>query len=220
MTAYVGQKIAIGFHYVGGSGNGQTGTFRVDNIKLGMGGGTGGNNPCENGNPPLVVGDLNEAFTSGANNASIALTGWVNKATVGTRTWIYKYFAADNNTYAQATAFNDTEANMTAWLVTPLLDIDGPKTLSFETAKSFFVQAGLTVWISTDFNCDPTAATWSPLAGATIAGAPNLDNEWIFSGDIDLSSYIGQKVAIGFKYEGSGPGGQTTTYRVDNVVLQ
>ena len=48
----------------------------------------------------------------------------------------------------------------------------------------------------------------------------NVDNEWIFSDDIDLTSYIGQKVAIGFKYVGSGPGGQTTTYRVDNVVLQ
>ncbi|MBI1226819.1 MAG: hypothetical protein GC192_16405 [Bacteroidetes bacterium] len=220
LSAFVGQKIAIGFHYIGGSGAGQTGTFRVDNIKLGMGGGSGNNNPCQNGNPPLVVGDLNEDFSSGTNNASIALTGWSNKASVGTRTWIYKYFSTDNNTYAQATAFNDTAPDMTTWLVTPLLDINGPKSLSFETAKSFFVQAGLTVWVSTDFNCDPDAATWAPLSAATIAGAPNVDNEWIFSGDIDMSAYIGQKVAIGFKYVGSGTGGQTTTYRVDNVVLQ
>ena len=109
---------------------------------------------------------------------------------------------------------------METWLVTPLLDINGPKTLSFETAKAFWVHDGLSVWISTDFNCDPLSATWSPLAGAMLAGSVNVDNEWIFSDDIDLTSYIGQKVAIGFKYVGSGPGGQTTTYRVDNVVVQ
>jgi hypothetical protein len=35
-----------------------------------------------------------------------------------------------------------------------------------------------------------------------------------------LSSYIGRKIAIGFKYVGSGPGGQTTTFRVDNLQIQ
>ncbi|MBK9017163.1 MAG: choice-of-anchor J domain-containing protein [Saprospiraceae bacterium] len=109
---------------------------------------------------------------------------------------------------------------METWLVTPLIDIVGPMTLSFETAKQVWVHDGLSVWVSTDFECDPTAATWTELNGAILAGQPNIDFEWIFSGDIDLSAYIGQKVAIGFKYVGSGPGGQTTTYRVDNVQVQ
>ncbi len=33
---------------------------------------------------------------------------------------------------------------------------------------------------------------------------------------IDLSGFTGP-VRIGFKYVGSGPGGQTTTFRVENV---
>jgi len=219
LSAYVGQKIAIGFHYVGSASASQTGTFRVNNVKIGAGG-SGNNNPCTNGNPPLIVADLNENFSSGSNNATIALTGWVNKATEGTRTWIYKYFSTDNNTYAQATAFNDTNPNMESWLITPLVDITSSMTLSFETAKSFWVQDGLTVWISEDFDCDPTSANWVPLSGATLANASNTDNEWVFSGDIDLSSYTGKKIAIGFKYVGSGPGGQTTTFRVDNLQIQ
>ncbi len=219
LTAFVGQKIAIGFHYVGSGPGGQTGTFRVDNVKLGMGGGNPPD-PCNGVTAPTVT-FVDENFSSGTNNASIALNGWTNDAVVGSRTWIYKYFATDGNTYAQATSFGDNgNPNMETWLVTPLVNIPGPMTLSFETAKAFWVHNGLTVWVSTDFKCDPTLATWVPLSGATIAGQPNADNEWVFSGDINLSAYIGQKVAIGFKYVGSGPGGQTTTYRVDNVQVQ
>ncbi|MBK8563380.1 MAG: choice-of-anchor J domain-containing protein [Saprospiraceae bacterium] len=220
LTALIGQKVAIGFHYVGSGTSGQTGTFRVDNVKLGMGGGgTGGNDdPCQNGNPPLTVATLNEAFSTGVNNTDIALTGWTNLAETGTRRWQSKLFSG--NTYVQATAFNDTNPEMAAWLVTPLLDITGPKVLSFETAKAFWTHDGLTVWISTDFNCDPLTATWEELSTALIAGMPNVDHEWIPSGDIDLSDYIGQKVAIGFKYVGNNSTGLTSSYRVDNVVVQ
>ncbi|MCU0348292.1 MAG: DUF5017 domain-containing protein, partial [Saprospiraceae bacterium] len=119
-----------------------------------------------------------------------------------------------------ATAFNDTAPDMAAWLVTPLVDITGPMTLTFETAKAFWTHDGLSVWISNDFDCDPLNATWNEINTATIAGMPNVDHEWIPSGDIDLSDFIGQKVAIGFKYVGSGTTGLTSSYRVDNVVIQ
>ncbi|MCC6724573.1 MAG: choice-of-anchor J domain-containing protein [Saprospiraceae bacterium] len=219
LAALIGQKVAIGFHYVGSGPSGQTGTFRVDNVKLGTGGGnTGGNDPCQNGNPPLVVGTLSEDFSTGSNNTDIALTGWTNAVETGSRRWQAKLFSG--NTYVQATAFNDTNPEMACWLVTPLLDITGPKTLTFETAKAFWTHDGLTVWISTDFNCDPLSATWEEISTATIAGSPNVDHEWIPSGDIDLSAFIGKKVAIGFKYEGNNTTGLTSSYRVDNVVLQ
>ncbi len=221
LSALVGQKVAIGFHYVGSGTSGQTGTFRVDNVKLGTGGGGGGgggNDPCQNGNPPLVVGSLSEDFATGTNNTDITLTGWTNVAETGTRRWQSKLFSG--NVYVQATAYNDTAPEMAAWLITPLLDITGPKTLSFETAKAFWTHDGLTVWISTDFACDPLTATWEEISTATLAGMPNADHEWIPSGDIDLSDFIGKKVAIGFKYEGGSSTGLTSSYRVDNVILQ
>jgi hypothetical protein len=215
LSAYVGKKVAIGFHYVGSGPSGQTGTFRVNNVKIGTGGGP--TDPC-NGVTAPTVSNLNEDFTGGTANATINETGWTQSAVQGSRLWIYKNFSG--NDYAQATAFNDTSPNMESWMITPLVDVMSPMTLSFETAKAFWVHDGLTVWVSTDFKCDPTAATWTQLTGFSLAGQPNVDNEWVFSGDIDLSAYIGQKLAIGFKYVGSGPGGQTTTYRVDNVQVQ
>ncbi len=216
LTVFVGQKIAIGFHYVGSGPSSLTSTYRVDNVKLGMGGG-GPTDPCTGVTAPTVT-FLNEDFTGGTANAVINEVGWTQSAVQGTRLWIYKNFSG--NDYAQATAFMDTSPNMESWMVTPLVDIVGPMSLSFETAKTFFTHDGLTVWASTDFKCDPTEATWTQLTTATIAGQLNVDNEWIFSGDIDLAAFIGQKVAIGFKYVGSGTGGQTGTFRVDNVVVQ
>ncbi len=217
LSPFIGQKVAIGFKYVGSGTGGQTGTFRVDNIKLGQGGNTGGGDPCTNGNGPLEVDDLNVDFTGGANNDEVVEDGWVNVAAVGTRNWIYKEF--DSNVYVQATAFNDAAPETASWLVTPLINADDNTTISFETAKAFWTHDGLTVWTSIDYDCDPLTATWEPL-NATIAGQNDADHDWVPSGSIDLSSFAGSKVAVGFKYEGNNNAGETASYRVDNVVVQ
>ena len=218
LSALIGQKVAIGFKYVGSGTGGQTGTFRVDNLKLGTGGGnTGGGDPCTNGNGPLMVDNLNVEFSNGSNNDPVQETGWVNIAAVGTRNWIYKEFSG--NVYVQATAFNDTAPQTASWLVTPLINATASTKLSFETAKAFWTHDGLTVWTSTDYDCDPLTATWTPL-NATLAGQNDADHDWVPSGNIDLSGFAGSTVAIGFKYEGNNTAGLTASYRVDNVKVQ
>ncbi|MEP6647451.1 MAG: DUF5689 domain-containing protein [Saprospiraceae bacterium] len=159
---------------------------------------------------------IDESFTSLANNANVMLPEWSNIAVKGTRLWQAKVFNGDMNHYAQATSFGDTSPEMESWLITPAITTNIPKKITFETAKSFYVQDGLSVWISSNFNgADVTGATWTQLF-PTLAGAAAADNTFIPSGDIDLSGYTGS-VRIGFKYVGSGPGGQTGTFRVDNV---
>ncbi|MEZ4959191.1 MAG: DUF5689 domain-containing protein [Saprospiraceae bacterium] len=217
LSALIGQKVAIGFKYEGSGPNDKTGSYQLDNIKLGEGGNTGGNDPCQNGNPPLEVATLNEDFQSGTNDATLALTGWQNIATEGTRTWRYKVF--QGNVYTQATAYTDTAPGMETWLITPLVTIDAAKTLSFETAKAFWFHDGLSIWISSDFECDQATASWQPL-NATLASQSDADYAFVPSGNIDLSPFIGKSIAIGFKYIGNGPGGKTTTYIVDNVKIQ
>lgn len=212
LSALVGQKVAIGFKYVGSAPSGQTGSFRVDNVKLGEPGG-GGPNPTD----CIAVDDVDENFSSGSNNDAVALTNWENVASKGTRTWLFKEF--DGNVYAQATAFNDAEPETEMWMVTPLVNVVGSKTLSFESAQAFYIHDGLSVWVSTDYDCDPLTATWDQL-NVTLAGAGSPDHEWIPSGNVDLSAYDGQKIAIGFKYSGSSVTGETASYRIDNVVIE
>jgi len=165
----------------------------------------------------VVVDDLDESFTSIADNADVILPGWVNIAVKGTRLWRGKVFSG--NHYAQATAFQDAATEMESWLVTPEIVLDVPKKISFESAYANFVQDGLSIWISSDFNgINVSAASWTELH-PTIATSGDPANAFIPSGAIDLSGFTGP-VRVGFKYVGSGPNGQTSSFRVDNVKVE
>lgn len=171
------------------------------------GGGGGGTNP---------VAEVSENFETQSNDRDISLPGWSNVAASGDRLWRAKEF--DGNTYAQATAFNDNNPTMEAWLITPLIDLDEAGSLSFETAKAFYNHDGLTVWISIDYDgVDPKSASWIPLP-AKIANNNDADHAWIPSGSIDLRAFSGEGY-IGFKYTGNASSG-TTSYRIDNVEIR
>ena len=159
--------------------------------------------------------ELNEDFSSLVSDDDANLTGWTNVATVGVRKWIGKEFSG--NRYLQASAFNDTESVMETWIITPKIIMNGNNTLNFTSAKAFFTHDGLSAMISTDFNGDPTTATWTDL-GATLAQTSDADHDWVASGNIDLSSYSG-KAVIGFKYSGGAGAGNTGTFRIDDLVI-
>ncbi len=170
-------------------------------------GGGGGEDP---------EGEIDEDFESGVNFDPVSLTGWNNVATQGERTWQFREF--DNNLYAQATAFNDEADNMETYLVTPELDFDEVTTLSFRSAQAFYTHGGFEVLYSGNYTGDADAATWETI-NATIADGNSPDNDWIQSGDTDISGFSGTG-HIAFKYTGSGPSGLTNTIRVDDVVIQ
>lgn len=157
---------------------------------------------------------IDESFDNVGNNSNVDSPEWSNIAVKGTRLWQGKIFM--NNHYAQATAFGDTSPEMETWLITPAITTTVPKKITFETAKSFYVQDGLSVWISSNFNgTDVSGATWTQLF-PTLANAGSADNTFVPSGDVNLTGIPGP-VRIGFRYVGSGPNGQTGTFRVDNV---
>lgn len=167
------------------------------------------------GGNPGVLEDLDEDFESVGDGQDVALSGWLNTATSGTRVWRGNEF--DDNTYVQATAFQDMEPSMETWLVSPKVEMNGNNMLSFRTAMAFHAHDGLTVFISSDYDDDPTSATWNELS-ATLAGSAQSNYDWVDSGSIDLSSYNGEEIVIGFRYQGAGSG-NTTTYIVDDVVI-
>ncbi|HHJ49459.1 MAG TPA: DUF5017 domain-containing protein, partial [Phaeodactylibacter sp.] len=149
-------------------------------------------------------------------NEDIDFEGWLNLAVKGTRRWQAKEF--DNNVYAQATAYNSSDAENECWLITPAIDLSEPRTLNFESAQAYWNHDGLSVWISTDFdgvNFDD--ATWTQLS-CTLAGENDPYHEWVPSGAVDLSGFSG-KGYIGFRYVGDPVNG-TTSYRIDNVNIQ
>ena len=180
-------------------------SIQIDDVVVNSGGGGSG------------VTSINEDFESQTNYEDISILGWLNIAEIGNRKWQGKEY--EQNIYAQATSYNSGEDN-TCWLITPGIDfdaIDNP-VLSFETAQAYWEHDGLTIFISTDFDgSNIGSATWEQI-NCTIAGQYDPDHEWIPTGDIDLSSYNGIGY-IAFRYEGSDNTGETTSYRIDNVLL-
>ncbi|MCB0694699.1 MAG: choice-of-anchor J domain-containing protein [Lewinellaceae bacterium] len=172
-------------------------------------------NRCDGGGP--TPGDIDEDFETVGNNADVALSGWLNVATKGTRVWRGKTFSG--NTYVQATAFNDTEPEMETWLITPAIDLSVDKKLSFRSSVAFWVHNGGSVLISTNFDgANIGGASWTSL-GAQLPNSSTVNYDWVESGDVDLSGYTGTGY-IAFVYNGSGPGGQTTTFIIDDVLVQ
>lgn len=175
----------------------------------------GGSGPGPGGPDTLEV--LMEDFSQGSDGTDIAYPGWTNAALQGSRKWRTEAFGG--NQFAQATAFQDNSPAMETWLITPPINLNsGPKTLTFESAQAFWVHDGLQVFLSTDFDGENVAgATWTPLS-VPLAGSSQDNYDWVDSGPVDLSAFSGVGY-LAFRYVGAG-GGQTTTYRIDNVRIE
>lgn len=159
--------------------------------------------------------ELNYDCEDASNNADFAKSGWTNVATKGSRVWRGKTYSG--NTYLKATAYNDTEPAMEAWLITPAIKMNGNNVLSFKSAMDHYKHDGLSVYISSDFSGDVASANWEPL-NAKLAGSSNADYEFVDSGAIDLSAYNGKKIVVAFKYEGTGAA-NTTSFSLDDIVI-
>lgn len=202
LSSFVG-NVAVAFVYQGSDT--ESTSMRVDNVMIKSGG--GGNDG---------VTSIDEDFESQTDYEPINLPGWLNVATEGSRDWQAKEF--DSNIYAQATAYNSGENNVT-WMITPKIDLDAMDNpvFEFKNAQAFWDHDGLTVLISTDFDgANVDNATWAEL-DCNLAGESTPEHEWVDSGKISLSLYSGQGY-VAFKYEGTD-GSEDTSYRIDDVLL-
>ena len=173
--------------------------------------GSGGTNTSTGGEDPVYVVDFEEQN----DRDDFVLGGWLNVATEGTRVWQKREF--DSNGYGQLSAFQDDAPATEAWLISPQINTSERGTISFRTANSFFEHDGLEVLYSVNFEGAINNAEWTSL-GATIAVESTGGNNWLQSGDIDLTS-LGSDIHIAFKYSGDGVV-NTTTFRVDDINIR
>jgi hypothetical protein len=209
LAGYTG-NVCIAFKYRGSDT--ESTSIRIDDVKIAADGGGGGG-----GGDALP--SLNETFSDYAAYDEINKNGWVDIAVTGDRTWIAKEYSG--NTYAQATGYNSELDDMETWMITPLVDNNsGDKTLTFKAEKAYWKHSDydpMEVYVSTDFNgTNFESATWTKLS-PTLPVASDDDYQWIESGDVDLSAYVGN-VAIAFRYKGSND--VSTSIHVDDVVIE
>jgi uncharacterized protein (TIGR02145 family) len=165
-----------------------------------------------------------EDFATTLANVDISnLACWINATEAGTRRW--RGNNATGDLCAQATAFQSASPSDITWLIGPPVSHVPGMTLSFRSQRAFGVSGHdpFAVFISTNYNIDNlTTANWVNIP-CDYATPSTADQVWVNSGVVDLSAllppgYSGSFV-IGFRYTGSGPTGQTTNFRIDDVMI-
>lgn len=164
-------------------------------------------------NPDILV---SEDFEKGKDKDNIALEGWCNNKIKGDKSWEYRSY--QNNRYAYLTAFGHDE-DLESWLITPALVLRKEMVFNFDFEYRYFAGDVLTVMISTDFSGDPSdiaSATWTDI---TPTDLDKKNDKAFTSYSVDLSSYVGQTVYIGFRYIGNNTAGVNTTCQIDNIYI-
>lgn len=164
---------------------------------------------------PVEVVLFSEDFNSASTSGNLSLPNWTNFSTVGSKYW---YATGSSNKNARISAYNSGEASNIGWLITPLIDLSSStnETLNFRT--NVFSPAGSTtleILYSIDFagSGDPTLANWT-----LLGSVPNVNTTWSSATPIALGS-ISNNIYIAFRYTGSGTGGNTTQYNIDDVKI-
>ena len=167
---------------------------------------------------------ISESFGTVINSTDLNIECWLNVFTAGTRKWKGGVSGPDNYAEAKPASF-DAAAEM--WLITPPIQYTPGMALNFKSALgSAWQHDGLSVLITTNTNLnngtDVANATWTPVTGATLATNGTAVGTWVASTALGLNPFLtaGDNFRIGFKYVGSGSGGQATPYRIDDVVIQ
>nr|WP_315220263.1 DUF5689 domain-containing protein [uncultured Flavobacterium sp.] len=150
---------------------------------------------------------FSEDFQTAVNNSNLNLAGWVNSVQKGRLFW--KGAVASGNGYAQYAISGTKVAVNEGWLITPPINMDDYKkeVLTFRSAQDHLdVDSplnALEVLVSSDFDgLNIQSATWTSLK-AKFPNQSTAWNEFVGSGAIDLSEYVGV-IRIAFRYRGSG----------------
>ena len=109
-----------------------------------------------------------------------------------------------------------------SWVITPGIDLSRAKNpqLSFDQARKYGVDflKECFVMVSTDYAGDVTKCTWDYIPFNKDAEGKYIvpdGSSWTFmgTGEMDLTSYVGNTVYIGFKYTSSAEGSATWEFK-------
>ncbi len=157
---------------------------------------------------------FNQDFETLDSGAVVNADGWVTYSVIGDLGWhVYIY---DDNHFYKMSGYDEGATEQEDWFITPAIDLTDGTTahLSFSTSTKFDGPQ-LQLMASTDYtgSGDPSSATWTELSGLNIGPQ---DYSWVQS-NIDLSSYSGQTVYVGYKYTSNTIDG-SAVFQIDSIV--
>ena len=158
---------------------------------------------------------LDEKFDSGIGAFTIE-----DKTKPSELDYIWKFDKGTTNSgseyaYMKASAFKDkTKYESESWLVSPEVDLAGATTITFTFEHAINKAAG-DVKANHKVYAKEVGGEWQELTGFIYPAG--TDWNFIGSGDIDLSSYKGKKIQIGFQYTSTAS--SAATWELKNVKI-
>ena len=128
-------------------------------------------------------------------------------------TYVWKWTSYNNEGYMQGSAYVGGAKASESWLVSPEINLNGATApeLTFTHLVNYAYGAAfadlLTLWVK-----EATATDWAQLTIPAHGTGSNWN--WVESGAIDLSAYVGKSVNIAFKYTSNTT--TATTWRIKN----
>jgi hypothetical protein len=121
-------------------------------------------------------------------------------------------------------SFSSGDESSIGWLITPQLHFSNQEgeTLRFKSSNSFSDGSTLELWISQNWDgqiANVVSASWSLLPAAYIVQDNDNFEDWIASGNVDLSCINGT-AHIAWKYVGSGDEFYDGTYELDEIEFE
>lgn len=158
------------------------------------------------GGCPLIVKSFN--------NNSVTSGGWIHYNVSGAVNWTTDTYNGRTYGYISNFIASSNQACET-WLISPAFDLTGSPSpyLSFESAYNYSGPA-LEVYVLSNYTSgNPNAAITGTLMPTLSSGSWN----WVSSGNVSLTSYIGSNKRIAFKYSGTSSSG--STWEIDDIAV-
>jgi len=156
------------------------------------------------------------------NDEEITSGGWITSSVIGNSVqWETTDLGGAASPYLKIQNWDGSANNACEnWFISPLIEFESGSspTLSFGNDVNYS-GAPLRLLISSDFigYGNPNDANWIDITNS-VTWDPNT-SAWGFSntGDIDLSTFSGQSIFIGFKYTGTASDG--STWELDDIII-
>ncbi len=141
--------------------------------------------------------------------------GWSTQLVTGTLDWYLDSYSGDH--FAKMSNYDGGNTASETWLISPEIDLSAATNPIFGFYNSCnYNGADIEVYISTDYDGEsaPSTATWNPLTANLSSGG--FDD--VYSGDIDISAYVGGSAYVAFKYTGTDSDGKT--WQIDDISIR
>lgn len=162
------------------------------------------------GEEPVGEAIFSEPFDSGQGDFQIV------NVDLGGLTYVWEF--SSQYSCMKASAYSGHAYQTESWLISPAINLSEVATakLSFSHACKYETNPTeeMTVWLTSDFTGDVATTEWEQIEIAEYGSNFNFVN----SGSIDLSDYVGGNVYVAFKYVSSSS--NAATWEVRNVVIK